>query len=60
MYVYGSVPLGSPEIIRTLLISYTPIENKKFFFFFLRGPLSAFVSETLVNPEKEDQGEELD
>ena len=58
MYVYGSVPLGSPEIVRTLLISYTPIENKKFFF--LRGPLSALVSETLVNPEKEDRGEELD
>ena len=29
MYVYGWVP--SPEIITTLLISYTPVQNKKFF-----------------------------
>ena len=56
------VPLRSPEVITTLLISYIPIEKKilLFFFFLRRGPLSALASGTLVNPGKEDQGEELD
>ena len=26
---------SSPKIITTLLVSYTPIQNRKFFFFFL-------------------------
>ena len=31
MYMYGWVPLLSPETIKTLLIGYTPIQNKKIF-----------------------------
>ena len=38
MYVYGAEPLHSPpDTVTTLLISYTPIQNKTFVFFFKKS-----------------------